>query len=151
MVRHGLLERAGRNDFRELQLVFDGDVVPLDEDRRAFDTGHGPDHAIPRRCPSLAGRFHDFTREESCESFRNARVGERYTLVYRWQTPVAGPRFRLPFLFGARRISYRAPQEQSTSHSPSAVRFATDLPSEFLDILTAEETPPLPRLAFLVL
>jgi len=61
---NGLLERAGRHQFPEIELVFDGDVLPLDEDGLSFDTGHRPDHAFPRRGSAATGRLDDFTDKE---------------------------------------------------------------------------------------
>src|ERR1035437_6214184 len=71
LCRRALLERAGRNQFLDAQLVFNGDVVPLDENRSAFHADHGANHAVPRRSSALA-RLDDFTDEEHVDSFRTA-------------------------------------------------------------------------------
>ena len=64
VVRNALLERAGRDPFLKIEFVFDSDVVPLDEDRRALNPGHRSDHPFPRRSASLARRLDDFAHKK---------------------------------------------------------------------------------------
>jgi len=63
-MRDLLLERTGRDEFPEFQLVLNGAVMSLHVGERSFDSDDGPHHVFPCHCASLTGRLDDFTDEE---------------------------------------------------------------------------------------